>query len=163
MKLYFAKQTSDGITLISKDDTYFVPLSGTSVEIAKNRNQIVVRTPKFIGTKTETYDVKDISRIELREEKKMLKINSRSLAPRGSAVVALVRLAFDKPQQVTFSKSVIVFKDGRELFLTGARSYAGGILDGAILFNGSTTGIVSIASQIASFLGVPFEEKKSIS
>jgi hypothetical protein len=61
------------------------------------------------------------------------------------------------PRQVLVSQSVIVFKDGQELPLDHQNSSSGISIGPAVMMGGSGKE-VAIANQVATFLGVPFQE-----
>ena len=62
------------------------------------------------------------------------------------------------PRQVLVSQSVIVFKDGQELPLDHQKDASSGISLGPAVMMGGQGKEMAIATQVANFLGVPFQE-----
>ena len=89
------------------------------------------------------YAVADVLRIETRKSWRM----ENGGGGRGASM----------PRQVLVSQSVIVFKDGQELPLDHESGSSGLSLGPAVMIGGSGKE-VAIANQVATFLGVPFQE-----
>jgi hypothetical protein len=119
--------------------------SSITVEINKATGQIGYQTKRLIGGRVVTFAIADILRIETRKQWKM-----ESSGTSGNRGVSM-------PRQVLVSQSVIVFKDGREVPLDHQKSSSGMSVGSAVLMGGQGAE-VAIANQVASFLGVPFQE-----
>jgi hypothetical protein len=61
------------------------------------------------------------------------------------------------PQQVLVAQSVIVFKDGRQLFLDHQKTSSSTSV-GPVVLMGGLGAETAIAAQVAKFPDVPFEE-----
>jgi hypothetical protein len=119
--------------------------SSISVVINKTNGQIVYQTKRIIGGQSMTYATGDVLRIETRKSWRME--NQNTSGNRGVSV----------PRQVLVSQSVIVFKDGQELPLDHQKSSSGLSVGPAVMMAGSGKE-VAIANQVATFMGVPFQE-----
>jgi hypothetical protein len=118
--------------------------SSITVDISKTNGQIIYQTKRLIGGKTTTYPIADVLRIETRKSWKM-----EQGARTGNTISA--------PRQVLVFQSVMVFKDGQELPLDHQNNSSGMSIGGAVMMGGSGKE-VAIANQVATFLGVPFQE-----
>jgi hypothetical protein len=118
--------------------------SSITVDINKTNGQIIYQTKRLIGGKTAMYSLGDVLRIETRKSWQMENNNSGG---RGSSM----------PRQVLVSQSVVVFKNGQELPLDHQKSSSGMTIGSAVMMAGSGKE-VAVASQVAAFLGVPFQE-----
>ncbi len=111
-----------------------------AVNIDKTQNQIFFQKKRLIGTTSRAYSTQDVLRVELRKA-----------FTGASSTVGTVR------RQTLSYQSVIVLKDGSELPLENMKnSGSGGI--GAGVLMGGTGKELSMSSQVANFLGVPFQE-----
>jgi hypothetical protein len=119
--------------------------SSIAVDINKTSGQIAYQTKRLIGGSGAMYAVADVLRIETRKSWRMQ--NSNVSSGRGMSV----------PRQVLISQSIIVFKDGQELPLDHQNSASSMSVGPAVMMGGSGKE-VAIANQIATFLGVPFQE-----
>ena len=123
--------------------TLFVS-SSITVDISKISGQITYQTKRLIGGKTATYPIADVLRIETRKSWK-IEQGTRT----GQTISA--------PRQVLVFQSVMVLKDGQELPLDHQNNSSSMSIGGATMMGGSGKE-VAIASQVATFLGVPFQE-----
>jgi hypothetical protein len=118
-------------------------LTSTSiiVEINKSSNQIVYKTKRMIGSRQKNYNISDVLRVETRRTYNM---------------VANGRQGLD---QVLLIQSVILFKNGEEIPLDSSNSAGGAnfTMGPSVLMAGSGKEMV-IANQVATFMGVPFQE-----
>lgn len=119
--------------------------SSITVNANKTSGQILYQKKRLIGGSNATYAIADVLRIETRKEWRME--NFGTSENRGVSV----------PRQVLVSQSVIVFKDGREVPLDHQKSSSGMSIGPAVLMGGQGAE-VAIATQMANFLGVPFQE-----
>jgi hypothetical protein len=119
--------------------------SSITVDINKPNGQVVYQIKRVIGGKAATYATGDVLRIETRKSWRMENGNSNG---RGASM----------PRQVLVSQSVIVFKDGQELALDHQNSASSGMSLGPAVMMGGSGKEVAIANQVATFLGVPFQE-----
>jgi hypothetical protein len=121
-------------------------LSSTiTVAIDKSQNQISFLKKRLIGNKSQTFNIQDALRVELRKSYSM---QSGTRSPNGGMVM---------PREVLNYQSVIIFKDGTELPLESVKSSGGTNIGSAVLMGG-TGKELSMANQVANFLGVPFQE-----
>jgi hypothetical protein len=118
--------------------------SSIAVDMNKTSGQIIYQTKRLIGGKTTSYATNDILRVETRKSWRMENSNAGG---RGASM----------PRQVLMSQSVIVFKNGQELPLDHQKSSSGMSIGPAVMMGGSGSE-VAIANQVATFLGVPFQE-----
>ena len=118
--------------------------SSIAVDINKTSGQIIYQTKRLIGGQAATYAVGNVLRIETRKSWRMV----------GGTRTGDVASA---PRQTLVSQSVIIFKDGQELPLDHQNSSASMSLGSAVMIGGSGKE-VAIANQVATFLGVPFQE-----
>lgn len=116
-----------------------------TVDANKTSGQINYQTKRLIGGSAATYAVADVLRIETRKSWKME--NNNASSERGVSM----------PRQVLVSQSVIVFKSGQELPLDHQNSSSSMSIGPAVMMGGSGKE-VAIANQVATFLGVPFQE-----
>jgi hypothetical protein len=120
--------------------------SSITVDINKTSGQIVYQTKRIIGGKSATFAIGDVLRVETR--KSWRTESSNTGGNRGISV----------PREVLFSQSVIVFKDGQELALDRAKSSSSGMSIGPGVMMSGSGKEVAIANQVATFMGVPFQE-----
>ena len=118
--------------------------SSITVDFNKTSGQITYQTKRLIGGKTTTYAIADVLRVETRKSWRMEQ-GTRT----GNTI--------SPPRQVLVFQSVMVFKDGRELPLDHQNNSSGMSIGGAVMMGGSGKE-VAIANQVATFLGVPFQE-----
>ena len=108
-----------------------------TVDINKSNNQIGYQKKRLIGGSQAAYAISDVLRIETRKQWTGTNNNRQA-------------------RQVLVSQSVIVFKNGTELPLdNGGGGSSVGM--GGVMMSGSGRE-VAIATQVASFMGVPFQE-----
>ena len=119
--------------------------SSISVDMTKSNGQIIYQTKRIIGGKTTTYAINNVMRIETRKSWRMEGANNTG------------QNGMSMPRQVLVSQSVILFKDGQELPLDHQSRGSTMSMGGAVLMGGSGKE-VAIANQVATFLGVPFQE-----
>jgi hypothetical protein len=119
--------------------------SSITVDANKTSGQIVYQIKRLIGGSTATYAIADVLRVETRRTWRIE--NNNVSSGRGVSM----------PRQVLVSQSAIVFKDGQELPLDHQNSSSGISIGPAVMMGGSGKE-VAIANQVATFLGVPFQE-----
>lgn len=119
--------------------------SSITVDANKASGQLVYQKKRLIGGSTTTYAIGDVLRIETRKQWRM-----ENSGTSGSQGVSM-------PRQVLVSQSVIVFKNGQELPLDHQKSSSNISIGPAVMMGGSGTE-VALANQVATFLGVPFQE-----
>jgi hypothetical protein len=111
------------------------------VDINKPNNQIGYQKKRLIGGSQAVYAIGDVLRIETRKQWKTETTGTNNNR---------------QTRQVLVSQSVIVFKDGTELPLdSGSGGASVGV--GGVMMSGSGKE-VAIATQVAGFMGVPFQE-----
>jgi hypothetical protein len=105
--------------------------------INKSDDTILFHLKRIILSKTETYQIGDISRIELRKAYRN--------TSKGTQVI---------------TQSVIIFKDGKEIPLEGKKAEAALGVFGFVIGGDSAkqTKELSISQQVATFINVPFQE-----
>ena len=105
--------------------------------INKSDGTIFFHMKRIILSKTATYQIGDVSRIELR---KVYRNTSK-----GTQVV---------------TQSVIIFKDGKEIPLEGKKAEAALGAFGFVMGGDSAkqTKELSVSEQVANFINVPFQE-----
>jgi hypothetical protein len=118
--------------------------SSITVDASKATGQLLYQKKRLIGGSSATYAISDVLHIETRKQWRM-----ENTGAAGGRNVAM-------PQQVLVSQSVIVFKDGRELPLDHQKN-SSSVSVGSVMMTGQGTE-VAIATQVANFLGVPFQE-----
>jgi hypothetical protein len=118
--------------------------SSIAVDMNRSTGQITYQTKRLIGGRTTSYAIGDVLRIETRKSWRM----------EGGQQTGNVRAA---ARQVLVSQSVIVFKDGQELPLDHQNNGSSLSIDSGVMMSGSGKE-VAIANQVATFLGVPFQE-----
>jgi hypothetical protein len=116
-----------------------------SVTIDKTQNKISFLKKRLIGSKTQIYDIPDVLRVELRQSYRM-----EQGARNQNGIISM-------PRQILQHQSVIVLKDGTELPLENIKSSSSSGI-GSIVLLGGTGKELSMANQVANFLGVPFQE-----
>jgi uncharacterized protein (UPF0333 family) len=115
------------------------------VTIDKTQNQISFLKKRLAGSKSQTYNIQNVLRIELRKSYRMqagTRNQNGTITP---------------PRQILQHQSVIVLKDGTEVPLENVKS-SGNAGIGTEVLLGGTGKELSISNQIANFLGVPFQE-----
>lgn len=113
-----------------------------NIVINKTSGQIEYRKKRLTGESVELYQTANISRVET--QKKLQRVRSTSKG------VSTSRL-------ITISQSFIIFKDGSRLALGHQKNNSSGLtIGGAVLGVGNNE--LTIASTVAQFLGVPFQE-----
>ena len=120
--------------------------SSITVDLRKTDGQIAYQTKRLIGGSNASYAIADVLRIETRKQWRME--NSAGSPNNGVRTMGREKLV---------SQSVIVFKDGRELPLDHQKQSSGLSVGPAVLMGGIGKE-VAIANQVATFLGVPFQE-----
>lgn len=125
----------------------WILLSATiAVSIQKISGLIRYEKKRLVGTKLNTYNISDVVRVELRKQWQ----TERVQGTQGDSSTSYTR-------QVLVSQSVIVFKDGTELPL-GQQSTSSGMSGGLSVLMGGQGKEMAFATQIAEFIGVPFQE-----
>ncbi len=114
-----------------------------SITVQINRSQISFAKKSILAGKSAAYATQDAVRVELRKEYHM---QQSTPAEKGAMSV---------PQEVLTSQSVIVFKDGTEVPLENAKSSGQSVA--GVLMSGQGKEL-SIANQVATFLGIPLQE-----
>lgn len=144
---------SQGIVIILFAAAFFVGgllaiLFGTSITVDMNKTsgQLTYQKKRLVGAKTTTYAMADVLRIETRKQ-----WHTENTSTRGNTGISV-------PRQVLMAQSVMVFKDGTELPLDHQKntSTVSSIASGVLM--GGSGAEAAIANQVASFLGVPFQE-----
>lgn len=115
--------------------------SSISVDVNKTNGQLSYKKKRLIGGSSATYAIADILRVETRREWRM---------EGGGGQRSM-------PHQVLVSQSVIVFKDGQELPLDHQKGESSMSIGPAVLMGGQGKEM-AIANQVATFMGVPFQE-----
>ncbi len=110
--------------------------SSITIDINKSGGQIAYQKKRLIGSQSSAYNVADVLRVETRKAWKTV-----SSSKGGSS-------------QVLVSQSVIVLKDGQEVPLDHQKQSSG---FSGILMSGQSKES-AVANQVATFLGVPFQE-----
>lgn len=118
--------------------------SSTIVSMYKSRGIIRYDKKRLIGIKSAEYNISDAMRVELRKQWQTEQVPSTQ----GST---------QKTREVLVSQTVIMFKTGTELLLGKQKSSGGTMGTVAVLMGGQGKELV-LATQIADFLGVPFQE-----
>jgi hypothetical protein len=126
-------------------------LSSTiGIDFNKASGQFTYRKKNLIGGKTTTYNFTDVFRVETRKQWQ----TENTSRGAGNTRISM-------PREVLVSQSVIVFKDGRELPVDHQKKNSqgmSGIIGSASVLMGGQSKEISIANQVATFLGVPFQE-----
>ena len=122
-------------------------LFSTSITVDANKasGQISYQKKRLIGGQNSMYAIADVLRIETRKQWRV-----QNSPPAGDQNVSI-------PQPVLVWQSVIVFKDGRELPLDHQKTSSTTTIGPAVLMGGQGAE-VAIATQVAKFLSVPFQE-----
>ncbi len=116
-----------------------------TVDANKAAGQISYQKKRLIGGRNSTYAIADVLRIETRKQWRV-----QNSPPAGDQNVSI-------PQPVLVWQSVVVFKDGRELPLDHQKTSSTTTIGPAVLMGGQGAE-VAIATQMANFLSVPFQE-----
>jgi Tfp pilus assembly PilM family ATPase len=119
--------------------------SSITVSVNKRSGQLLYRKKRLIGGKDRTYAIADVFRIETRRQWRIE--NPPPAENQGESM----------PQPVLVSQSVIVFRDGRELPLDHQKT-ASTTAVGPVVLMGGQGAEAALASQVANFLNVPFQE-----
>jgi Tfp pilus assembly PilM family ATPase len=119
--------------------------SSITVSANKRSGQLLYQKKRLIGGKDSTYAIADVFRIETRRQ---WRIENRPPAENQGESM---------PQPVLVSQSVIVFRDGRELPLDHQKT-ASTTSVGSVVLMGGQGAEAALASQVANFLNVPFQE-----
>ncbi|MGD0870128.1 MAG: hypothetical protein ABSB88_11295 [Bryobacteraceae bacterium] len=116
-----------------------------TVHANKTSGRISYQKKRLIGGQDSTYAIADVLRIETRKQWRV-----QNSPPTGNQNASI-------PQPVLVWQSVIVFKDGRELPLDHQKTSSTTTIGPAVLMGGQGAE-VAIATQVANFLSVPFQE-----
>jgi hypothetical protein len=119
--------------------------STITVSIDKTQNQIFFQKKRLLGTKSQTFNIQDVLRVELRKSYRM--------QPGTGSANGVTSM----PTETLAYQSVIVLKDGSELPLENIKNSGSTSIGGAVLMGG-TGKELSMSNQVANFLGVPFQE-----
>ena len=126
--------------------------SSIGITINKPNNQIADQVTRIIGGSATTYALADVLRVETRKHwQTELQSGGTGRGFAGSI-----------PQQVLFTQSFILFKDGRELAIDRQRRSSsvevglGGFMTGG--FGAGSNKEATTANNVATFMGVPFEQ-----
>ncbi|MGA2198177.1 MAG: hypothetical protein ABSH40_23120 [Bryobacteraceae bacterium] len=124
-----------------------VVLFSASITVAADKatGRISYQKKRLIGGQNSTYAIADVLRIETRKQWRV-----QNSPPAGNQDVSI-------PQPVLVWQSVVVFKDGRELPLDHQKTSSTTTIGPAVLMGGQGAE-VAIATQVANFLSVPFQE-----
>ncbi len=124
-----------------------VILLASSITVTANRGsgQLFYQKKRLVGAQNTTYPIVDILRIETR---KQWRIDNAQNSGNQNA---------PPPQPVLVAQSVIVFKDGREVPLDHQKTSSTTSVGSAVLMSGQAKE-GAMASQVANFLHVPFQE-----
>ncbi|MGA3018463.1 MAG: hypothetical protein ABSF62_15185 [Bryobacteraceae bacterium] len=124
-----------------------VILFSASITLDANKatGQISYQKKRLIGGQNSTYAIADVLRIETRKQWQV-----QNSPPVGNENVSI-------PQPVLVWQSVVVFKNGRELPLDHQKTSSTTTIGPAVLMGGQGAE-VAIATQVANFLSVPFQE-----
>jgi hypothetical protein len=118
--------------------------SSITVSANKKSGQVLYEKKRLVGGQTSSYAIADIFRIETR---KQWRIDN---SPQSNN-----QQSMPTPQLV--AQSVIVFKNGSELPLDHQKTSSTTTV-GGVAFTGGQGAESAIASRVAEFLGVPFQE-----
>jgi hypothetical protein len=147
---YFPGQTSPiaiwialGLSVVG----IVVVLFSSSITVIANKksNQISYRKKRLVGAQNATYGMAEIFRIETRKQWRVE--NTPPAQNQGESI----------PQPMLVAQSVIVFKDGRELALDHQKTSSTTTIGSAVLMGGQGAE-TAMASRLAEFLNVPFQE-----
>ncbi len=124
-----------------------VVLFSASITVAADKatGRISYQKKRLIGGQNSTYAIADVLRIETRKQWRV-----QNSPPAGNQDVSI-------PQPVLVWQLVVVFKDGRELPLDHQKTSSTTTIGPAVLMGGQGAE-VAIATQVANFLSVPFQE-----
>jgi hypothetical protein len=122
-----------------------IVLFASSITVSANRKsgRLVYEKKRLAGGKTTTYAIADIFRIETRKQWRV-----DNTPPQGNQPM---------PQPKLVAQSVIVFKNGSELALDHQKTSSSTSV-GSMVMTGGQAAETAIASQVAQFLDVPFQE-----
>ena len=122
-----------------------IVLFASSITVSANRKsgQLVYEKKRLAGGKTTNYAIADIFRIETRKQWRV-----DNTPQQGNQQM---------PQPKLVAQSVIVFKNGSELALDHEKTSSSTSV-GSMVMTGGQAAESAIASQVAQFLGVPFQE-----
>lgn len=120
--------------------------SSIAVTIDKTQGTIIFARKRIVGTKIQSHATGDVTRVELREGSYRAPSSQPGFSMNGG-------------RQVFESQTVIVFKDGTEMPLENKkdRGSDGNLIGTAVMMAGEGKDL-SISQQVATFIGIPFEE-----
>jgi len=118
--------------------------SSITVVANKAKGQVLYQKKRLVGGQNSTYAIADLFRIETR---KQWHVDNAPSGDQGAS----------RPQPVLVAQSVMVFKDGREVPLDHQKSSSSTTV-GSVVLMGGQGAESAIASQVATFLNVPFQE-----
>ena len=138
--ILFGKSNQLWISLGAVVVGLIVLLSSAAITLTINKiqNQIFFQQTRIIGTTSKTFNIQDALRVEMRK------------AFTQTTTTGTMR------RQTLSYQSIIVFKDGNEVPLESMKNSGSGSINGILM--GGTGKELSMASQVASFIGVPFQE-----
>jgi len=119
--------------------------SSITVNASRSSGQLLYQKKRLIGGQSSTYAIADIFRIETRKQWRI-----QNTPASGNQDVSV-------PQPVLVWQSVIVFNDGRELPLDHQKTSSTTTVGPVVLMGGQGAEL-AVATQVAKFLRVPFEE-----
>lgn len=121
-------------------------VSSITVSIDKAQGQIVFRRKRILGTSRQAQNISDAVRVELRRGSYRQPSSQKGFSMNGG-------------RQVLESQTIVLFKDGTEMPLENKkdRSAGGSVIGAGVMMAGEGKEI-SLSQQVATFLGIPFEE-----
>lgn len=124
-----------------------IVLFSSSITVTANRStgKLMYQKKRIVGAQNSSHQIADIFRIETRKEWRV-----QNSPPSGNQNASI-------PQPQLVAQSVIVFKDGRELPLDHQKPSSTTSI-GSMTVMGGQGAETAIASQVAQFLNVPFQE-----
>ncbi len=123
-------------------------IPSTIIDFNKATGQIAYQKKRLAGSKTTPYAIADVDRLETRGQWQVQRTQNATQRGVGMGSSMDERL-------VLMARSVLIFKDGRELPLDMASGTATQSTGSSLAITGSEA---SIAKQVADFLNVPFRE-----
>ena len=120
--------------------------SAITMDANKANGQILYQKKRLIGTKSTSYAIADVLRIETRKQ-----WHYENTPPGAN------REAGPPREPVLVAQSVIVFKSGQELALDHQKTSSTTQIGPAVLMSGQGKES-AMANRVAEFLGVPFQE-----
>ena len=133
-----------GLALVVVGVLIILFASSITVSANKKSGQVLYEKKRLVGGQTSTYAIADVFRIETR---KQWRIDN---SPQSNN-----QQSMPTPQLV--AQSVIVFKNGSELALDHQKTSSTTSV-GGVAFTGGQGAESAIASRVAEFLDVPFQE-----